>query len=59
MFEINNQTLGQILSGEESDIEKTLEESTSKPNWKVLEERIVQSKINGYKVENLIEFPGH
>ncbi len=52
MFEINNKMLGQIIIEEESVIERNLEEKTLKQTWKVLEEKIIQAKINGYKIDN-------
>ncbi len=52
-FEINNSVLQQIIVDEEFTTEKYIEEQTSEPNWKVLEEKIIQSKLNGYKIDNI------
>ncbi len=52
-FEITNKILSQILVGEESEIEKDIEDTTSEKNLKILEEKIIQSKLNGYKVEDI------
>ncbi len=52
-FDINNSVLKQILVGEESSIVKSLEEQTSEAKWKVYEEKIIQSKLNGYKVDDI------
>ena len=52
-FEINNSVLEKIIVGEELAIEKNIEEQTKDFNWKVLEERIIQSKLNGYKIDNI------
>lgn len=52
-FEINNSVLGKIITNEETGEENRLEGETSLPNWKVLEERIIQSKLNGYRVDNI------
>ncbi len=52
-FEINNDILEKIIVGEELVIEKQLEGQTLKPNWKVLEEKIIQSKLNGYKIDDI------
>ncbi len=52
-FEINNALLSKIIVGEEFSVEKSLQEETDQPDWKVLEEKIIQSKINGYKVSNI------
>ncbi len=53
LFEINNDVMSKILLGEESIIEKKIEEQTKEPNWKILEEKIIQSKLNGYKVDDI------
>jgi hypothetical protein len=52
-FEINNNILKKIIVGEELAVEKLLEEETLEPNWKVLEEKIIQSKLNGYKIDDI------
>lgn len=52
-FEITNSILEKIIVGEEFALEKYIEEQTLEPNWKVLEEKIIQSKINGYKVDDI------
>ena len=52
-FEITNKVLGQILVGEELEIEKNIEDNTLEKNLKILEEKIIQSKLNGYKVEDI------
>ena len=52
-FEINNKVLEQIIVGEELVVEKYLKNETSESNWEVLEERIIQSKLNGYIVDDI------
>jgi len=52
-FEINNRVLEKIIVGEEFALEKSIEEQTLEPNWKVLEEKIIQSKLNGYKIDDI------
>ena len=52
-FEVNNAVLKKIIVGEELSAEKHLESETLEPKWKVLEERIIQSKLNGYKVDDI------
>jgi hypothetical protein len=52
-FEINNRVLEKIIVGEEFALEKFIEEQTLEPNWKVLEEKIIQSKLNGYKIDDI------
>lgn len=53
-FVIDKKLLDQVLATEETTFEKSIEEQTQEPDWKVLEEKIIQSKINGYKVDNLL-----
>jgi len=52
-FEINNELLNKIIVGEEFAMEKEIEELSSEPNWKVLEQKIIQSKINGYRTDHI------
>jgi hypothetical protein len=52
-FEINNALLSKIIVGEELLAEKELETETQLKDWKVMLEKIIQSKINGYKVDNI------
>lgn len=52
-FEINNKLLSQIILGEENIIEKRIEEETAEVNWEILEEKIIQSKLNGYKMDDI------
>lgn len=52
-FEVDNELLEKIIVDEETIAKKALEEETLRPHWKVLEEKIIQSKLNGYKVENI------
>lgn len=53
IFEINNNILAKILVGEEAVIERKIEAQTKELDWKILEEKIVQSKLNGYKVDDI------
>jgi hypothetical protein len=52
-FEINDDLLKRIIIGEETSSEQKLESETSETNWKILEEKIIQSKLNGYRVNNI------
>ncbi len=52
-FEINNELLKRLILDEETIAKKTLEDETIRPDWKVLEEKIIQSKVNGYKVDDI------
>lgn len=53
-FEITHEFLERILVGEEANIEKQIEEQTFEKNWGVLEEKIIQSRINGYKIDDAL-----
>ncbi len=53
LFEVNNNLLSQIIVGEEAIIEKKIEEDTRQIDWRVLEEKIIQAKLNGYKVDQI------
>ncbi len=50
-FEINKSVINKIISGEEENEKAEIESETHMKNWTVLEEKIVQSKINGYKTD--------
>ena len=52
-FEINNAVLEKIILGEESSVEKNIEEQNLSEDWTLLEEKIIQTKLNGYKVDNI------
>jgi hypothetical protein len=49
-FEINKELLEQILSKEESDIAYGLDKNQ---NWIEFERKIVETKINGYKIQKI------
>jgi hypothetical protein len=50
-FEINNSLLGKIITGEEDSERKEIEKMKGMSGWGVLEEKIIQTKLNGYKTE--------
>ena len=52
IFEIDNDVLKKIIFTEEVPIQKKIEDETSIPSWKTFEEKIIQAKINGYKIDN-------
>jgi hypothetical protein len=51
-FEINNSLLEKIILTEEKEATKVIEKQSNK-DWVVFEEKIIQSKLNGYKVEKI------
>lgn len=52
-FEITNDLLDKIVTNEESETETEIEKSSNKADWAILEEKIIQVKLNGYKVEKI------
>lgn len=52
-FEINNAFLEKIVTEKETESGKELGQSPAANNWRVLEERIIRSKLNGYALENI------
>jgi|GEM_PF-6021442 len=50
-FEISNSFLGKIINGEEEDKKADIEKMSGLSDWTVLEEKVIQSKINGYKAD--------
>ncbi len=47
-FRVDNSILGKLIFGEEFVIEKIIEEQNKGSDWEILEEKIIQSKLNGY-----------
>ena len=54
-FEINSSILEKIFVGEEVEMEKTLKKENKESDWVILEEKIIQSKLNGYKVNCIFD----
>ena len=52
-FEIDNNLLKKIIVGEENELVKNLGKENSETNWRIIEEKIVQSKLDGYKVNDI------
>lgn len=52
-FEINDEIVGKVLVNEESSMESVIAQETHINDWTILEEKIVQAKLNGYKVNNI------
>jgi hypothetical protein len=52
-FEVNNIILEKIITSEESEVEKTIQSDMFESGWQVLDEKVIQSKLNGYVVENI------
>ena len=53
LFEINNSLLKKIIGDEELYIENSLERQVFESDWDVLEEKIIQSKLNGYVIDDI------
>ncbi len=54
-FEVTKEILGKIVSDEEETIKKDMSTSIKLENWKILEEKIVEFKLNGYKAEKVFD----
>jgi len=52
-YEISNTFLEKIITNEETLDENKIEKTSGDHNWQVLEEKILQSKLNGYVVEKI------
>ncbi len=52
-YEITNDLLEKIITNEKSSAENLLEKSSEKADWVLLEEKIIQVKLNGYKTEKI------
>jgi hypothetical protein len=49
-FEMTKDILGKTISSEEMRVQASLDADTQDANWRLLEEKIVQFKLNGYPV---------
>lgn len=52
-FEVNNAFLKKIIITEETEAEKQIAQASGEHPWEVFEEKIVQSKLNGYVIEKI------
>jgi len=52
-FEINKKFLEKIINTEENDEKKEIEKIEGIADWGILEEKIIQSKLNGYKIDQI------
>ena len=52
-FIIDSKFLEKIILTEENKIEKDIENKSNGMDWKMIEEKIIQSKLNGYKIEKI------
>ncbi len=50
-FEINNKLIEKIITDEEDLEKKEIEDEKGLLDWRLLEEKVVQSKLNGYKTD--------
>ena len=52
-YEINNSFLKKIITSEETEAEKFMGQDLGVNGWQVLEEKVLQSKLNGYVIEKI------
>jgi hypothetical protein len=54
-FLIDEKLLRQVLSKEEENLIQRIDSSSEEKNWMVMEEKIIQLKLNGYKVNKIYD----
>lgn len=54
-FSINSDFLSKIVLSEKDRIEKEIENNSKGVDWKLIEENIIQAKLNGYKIDKIYE----
>ena len=52
-FEVNESFLKKVILSDEEDLINKISLKTEEKEWKILEEKVIQSKLNGYKVEKI------
>ncbi len=52
-FEITNTIFEKIITGEETETEKSMRQDSFPGGWQVLEEKILETKLGGYVIENI------
>ena len=52
-FEINETFLKKIILSDEENLIHKISSKAEEKEWKILEEKVIQSKLNGYKVEKI------
>ena len=52
-FNIDNNFLEKIVLSEEDRIEKEIENNSKGIDWEIIEEKVIQSKLNDYKIEKI------
>ena len=52
-FEVNDALLQKLITSEETKAHEEITKDSEEKNWAVLEEKIIQSKLNGYRVSNI------
>lgn len=55
VFNVDNNFLRRIILNEEDKIEKEIENNSKGIDWKIIEDKIIQSKLNGYKTNKIYE----
>ncbi|MFA6227002.1 MAG: hypothetical protein WC631_00740 [Candidatus Paceibacterota bacterium] len=54
-FTIDDAFLKRILVSQENNWQKNIEETQGSGSWELLEEKIIQAKLNGYKVDKIYD----
>ncbi|MFA6430179.1 MAG: hypothetical protein WC229_00180 [Candidatus Paceibacterota bacterium] len=51
-FSVDGDFLKRVLVGKEENLKKEIEKESERGGWEVFEEKIVEAKLNGYKVDS-------
>jgi hypothetical protein len=54
-FTVDSDFLKRVLVGKEENLKKEIEKESMHDGWEVFEEKIVEAKLNGYKVDNFYD----
>jgi hypothetical protein len=52
-FEINESFLKKVILSDEENLINKIPSKAEEKEWKILEEKVIQSKLNGYKIEKI------
>jgi len=55
VFSVDSNFLKRVLVGKEENLKKEIEKESEHNGWEVFEEKIVEAKLNGYKVDNFYD----
>ncbi len=54
-FTVDSDFLKRVLVGKEENLQKEIEQESERGGWEVFEEKIVEAKLNGYKVDHFYD----